>query len=81
MYSYGAPRAGNKVFAEHYDRLVPDSWRITNSNDIVPSVPRLLGYAHVKHSVSVASDGTLLVQVGAGAGAGTQKQRGGGSAC
>lgn len=36
LYSYGAPRVGNKAFAEEFDRLVPDTWRITNANDIIP---------------------------------------------
>lgn len=40
-----------KVFAVAFDALVPDSWRVTNSKDIIPTVPRLLGYAHVKHGV------------------------------
>ncbi|KAL6759740.1 Alpha/Beta hydrolase protein [Haematococcus lacustris] len=61
MYSFGAPRAGNKAFAARYNTLVPDSWRVTNSNDIIPSVPRLLGYAHVKHSVRIVN-GELHIQ-------------------
>ena len=48
MYSFGAPRAGNRLFADEYNRVVRDSWRCTNSKDVVPSVPRLLGYAHVR---------------------------------
>ncbi|KAF5834575.1 hypothetical protein DUNSADRAFT_8700 [Dunaliella salina] len=62
MYSFGAPRAGNKVFAAAYNACVPDSWRITNSNDIIPTVPRLLGYAHVKHSVLLDKDGNFEIQ-------------------
>jgi len=62
MYSFGAPRAGNKVFAAAYNACVPDSWRITNSNDIIPTVPRLLGYAHVKHSVRLVEGGRLEIQ-------------------
>jgi hypothetical protein len=62
MYSFGAPRAGNAPFANEYNALVPDSWRVTNRNDIVPSVPRLLGYCHVRHSVRLASDGSLTIE-------------------
>lgn len=36
LYSYGAPRVGNAAFAARYNSLVPNSWRITNSNDIIP---------------------------------------------
>ncbi|KAG2428849.1 hypothetical protein HYH02_014261 [Chlamydomonas schloesseri] len=60
LYSYGAPRVGNKAFAEAFDRLVPDTWRITNTNDIVPSVPRLMGYCHVGHAVRLGADGRLV---------------------
>jgi len=66
MYTYGAPRVGNVKFVEEFNALVPDSWRITNKNDIVPTVPRMLGYAHVRHSVSLEEDGTLLIQDDAG---------------
>ncbi|KAG1678518.1 hypothetical protein FOA52_014552 [Chlamydomonas sp. UWO 241] len=62
MYTYGAPRVGNVKFASQFNERVPDSWRITNSSDIVPSVPRLLGYSHVKHSVRVDINGKLLIQ-------------------
>jgi len=62
MYTFGAPRVGNKVFAAAFNALVPDSWRVTNSKDIIPTVPRLLGYAHVKHSVRLRDDGTIGIQ-------------------
>eukprot|EP00798_Chlamydomonas_sp_ICE-L_P010792 gene10791-16939_t len=56
MYSYGAPRVGNKLFAEKFDSMIPDSWRIMNPKDIIPTVPRLMGYTHVKHTVTVQRD-------------------------
>ncbi|KIY92224.1 Lipase [Monoraphidium neglectum] len=47
MYTFGAPRVGNKAFAKVFDeRLHNRAWRITNASDIVPSVPRLMGYSH-----------------------------------
>jgi predicted lipase len=37
MYTYGAPRVGNKAFADAFnERLKGDAWRITNKADIVP---------------------------------------------
>ena len=30
---------------------VKDSWRIVNHRDIIPSVPRLMGYCHVAQPV------------------------------
>ena len=50
-YTYGSPRVGNALFAGAYNLAVPDTWRITNSHDYVPTVPKMLGYAHVDHHV------------------------------
>jgi len=62
LYTYGAPRVGNKAFATRYNAAVPDSWRITNTQDIIPSVPRLLGYAHVAHSVRLLEGGRIQIE-------------------
>ncbi|GBF90755.1 hypothetical protein Rsub_03056 [Raphidocelis subcapitata] len=52
MYTYGGPRVGNMAFADAFnERLQGRSWRVTNASDIVPSVPRLMGYAHVATGV------------------------------
>eukprot|EP00775_Hariotina_reticulata_P003437 gene3437-3709_t len=60
MYTYGAPRVGNKAFAGAFnERLQGRSWRITNTSDIVPSVPRLMGYAHVSTGVRLNATGKL----------------------
>ncbi|KAF6250498.1 hypothetical protein COO60DRAFT_1705829 [Scenedesmus sp. NREL 46B-D3] len=60
MYTYGAPRVGNKAFADAFNkRLKGDAWRITNKADIVPSVPRLMGYAHVRTGVRLDDSGGL----------------------
>lgn len=61
MYNYGSPRVGNAAFARAYDRSVPDSWRVTNRLDVIPRVPRLMGYCHVGNSVSVTPDGRFEV--------------------
>ena len=50
-YTYGSPRVGNALFAGAYNAAVPDTWRVTNSHDYVPTVPKMLGYAHVDHHV------------------------------
>lgn len=37
MFTYGAPRVGNKAFADSFNaRLAGRSWRVTNTADIVP---------------------------------------------
>lgn len=51
MYNFGSPRVGNKRFAEEYNKKVKDSWRVVNHRDIIPSVPRLMGYCHVAQPV------------------------------
>ncbi|MCO5594626.1 hypothetical protein L7F22_048659 [Adiantum nelumboides] len=47
MYNFGSPRVGNKKFADRYNMIVKDSWRVVNHLDIIPTVPRLMGYCHV----------------------------------
>ncbi|XP_031503065.1 uncharacterized protein LOC116266111 isoform X2 [Nymphaea colorata] len=51
MYNFGSPRVGNKRFAEAYNEVVKDSWRIVNHRDIIPTVPRLMGYCHVAQPI------------------------------
>jgi hypothetical protein len=41
---------------------VPDAWRITNFNDLVPTVPRLMGYSHVRHGVRLTPEGRLVFE-------------------
>ncbi|XP_042517120.1 uncharacterized protein LOC122091317 isoform X2 [Macadamia integrifolia] len=51
MYNFGSPRVGNKRFADVYNGKVKDSWRVVNHRDIIPTVPRLMGYCHVAQPV------------------------------
>ncbi|XP_008663379.1 uncharacterized protein [Zea mays] len=44
-------KVGNRRFAEVYNAKVKDSWRIVNHRDIIPTVPRLMGYCHVEAPV------------------------------
>ncbi|XP_031397111.1 uncharacterized protein LOC116208046 isoform X3 [Punica granatum] len=55
MYNFGSPRVGNKRFAELYNEKVKDSWRVVNHRDIIPTVPRLMGYCHVAQPVYLAA--------------------------
>ncbi|XP_059632271.1 uncharacterized protein LOC132274922 isoform X2 [Cornus florida] len=55
MYNFGSPRVGNKKFAEVYNQKVKDSWRVVNHRDIIPTVPRLMGYFHVAQPVYLAA--------------------------
>ena len=60
MYNYGSPRVGNRAFVDEYNRLVPDSVRVVNGADAVPTVPALLGYRHVAHGVRVTPAGACV---------------------
>lgn len=55
MYNFGSPRVGNKRFAEVYNEKVKDSWRIVNHRDIIPTIPRLMGYCHVNQPLFLAA--------------------------
>ncbi|KAG8369747.1 hypothetical protein BUALT_Bualt14G0045900 [Buddleja alternifolia] len=55
MYNFGSPRVGNRRFAEVYNEKVKDSWRVVNHRDIIPTVPRLMGYCHVAEPVYLAA--------------------------
>ena len=61
MYNYGSPRVGNAAFARAYDESISNSWRITNKLDVIPRIPRLMGYSHIGNSCSVLPDGTFEV--------------------
>ncbi|GKV35329.1 hypothetical protein SLEP1_g43618 [Rubroshorea leprosula] len=57
MYNFGSPRVGNKRFVEVYNEKVKDSWRVVNHRDIIPTVPRLMGYCHVAQPIYLAAGG------------------------
>ena len=65
MYNYGSPRVGNRAFVKRFNALVPDSIRVINGSDLVPTLPALLGYRHVDHGVRIpANAGEALVGAG-----------------
>ena len=63
MYNYGSPRVGNKAFAEEFKAKVDSSWRFSNVSDIIPTVPRFLGYQHVETSARIQEDGNIQIAV------------------
>lgn len=46
-YTFGSPRCGNARFASEYNRIVPRTFRMINTLDIVPQLPPFLVYKHV----------------------------------
>ncbi|XP_074322311.1 uncharacterized protein LOC141659372 isoform X1 [Apium graveolens] len=55
MYNFGSPRVGNRNFADVYNQKVKDSWRVINRRDIIPTIPRLMGYCHVAQPIYLAA--------------------------
>ncbi|MGA3294776.1 MAG: lipase family protein [Candidatus Acidiferrales bacterium] len=51
MYNFAGPRVGNTAFADGYNELVPESFRVVNLADMIPMLPptKIFGweYAHV----------------------------------
>jgi len=47
VYSYGSPRTGDSLFANTYDQVVKNSYRIANRLDIVTALPPPVDYEHV----------------------------------
>uniref|UniRef100_A0A7E4V8A4 Lipase_3 domain-containing protein n=1 Tax=Panagrellus redivivus TaxID=6233 RepID=A0A7E4V8A4_PANRE len=39
LYTFGQPRTGDKDFATAHDKLLPESFRVTHSHDMVPHLP------------------------------------------
>ena len=52
VYTYGSPRVGNVAFAQYYDSLVPNTFRIVNGQDIIPHLPlKTMNFYHVATEV------------------------------
>jgi triacylglycerol lipase len=39
LYSFAGPRVGDPTFATAYDAQIATSWRVVNTNDLVPTLP------------------------------------------
>ncbi|KAG6432164.1 hypothetical protein SASPL_103738 [Salvia splendens] len=44
VMTFGQPRIGNAVFASYYSQVVPDTFRVTHGNDMVPHLPPYYSY-------------------------------------
>ena len=63
MYNFGSPRVGDGAFCDAYNALVPDSVRVVNRADLVPTLPALLGYRHVERGVRVSVGGDGAAEI------------------
>lgn len=61
--TFASPHTGNKEFARLFDLLPLDSWRIVNSQDLVPKlpipIPIFLDYDHVETAYPFSSSGKV----------------------
>jgi hypothetical protein len=65
VYTFASPAVGEKTFGAWYDGLAPDSYRIFNSPDIVPTLPpSIFGYTHTDEPYQINSGATTQSSVG-----------------
>jgi Lipase (class 3) len=61
--TFASPRVGDTDFAERFNHLPPDSWRIVNCQDIVPKIPfritKRFDYEHVETPYWFSSGGVV----------------------
>ncbi|KAL0044911.1 hypothetical protein WJX82_001842 [Trebouxia sp. C0006] len=63
VYTIGAPRPGNKAFADKYEAKVPDTWHVMNSQDPVPKVGKFgVLYARPGQRVILDAGGEMQVR-------------------
>jgi hypothetical protein len=58
LYTFASPRTGDERFAEVFNRLVPNTYRIANRKDLVTEVPPIFlshknRYAHVESTTAL----------------------------
>ena len=76
LYTFGSPRVGNVAFAKLCAEFLPDTWRLVNHCDPVPTVPSYLGtpsfgerflfcgdnrYSHVQNLVLLREGGQVIL--------------------
>ena len=59
LYTYGAPRVGNKQFEEIFNARFQEAYRVVNQDDVVPHLPpEFLGFSHTGQRVLFERNGT-----------------------
>jgi predicted lipase len=53
VYTFGSPRTGDALFANTFDQVVKNSYRVANRLDIVPTLPPPVDYQHVLNPVEL----------------------------
>jgi len=56
VYTYGAPRVGNRALVDSFRSRVPQSYRFVYGRDLITHLPRVwMGYAHVPQEIPLGS--------------------------
>ena len=56
LYTFGAPKTGNRGFRSSFNTRVPNSYRFVNGLDIVPALPRpWQRYTHIDQEYRLGS--------------------------
>ena len=65
VYTFASPAVGEKTFGLWYDGVAPDSYRIYNAPDIVPTLPpAIFGYSHTDEPYQINSGASTQSSVG-----------------
>ncbi|KAF6262015.1 hypothetical protein COO60DRAFT_1699568 [Scenedesmus sp. NREL 46B-D3] len=63
VYTFGAPRVGNHMFARQYEAAVPDTWHVINDQDTVPRGGKFISaYKRNGQRVIVNKAGDMVVR-------------------
>lgn len=57
LYTLASPRVGDPTFAQLFDHMVPNTFRVANRLDVVPKVPPPLMYVHVGDETELLPQG------------------------
>jgi hypothetical protein len=63
VYTYASPRVGNPSFADTYNQVVPNTFRIANRMDLVPKLPLPPFYEHVNTLYEILPAGKVKLEV------------------
>ena len=53
LITFGGPKVGDKDFVDAINRLIPEPYRVTHTNGLIPHLPiaGLFGYTHIASEV------------------------------
>jgi len=63
VYTYASPRVGDPSFADTYNQVVPNTFRIANRMDLVPKLPLPPFYEHVNTLFEILPAGKVKLDV------------------